>query len=167
MTQLQIFLDAMGVTVTSAHVALVLKGEGEPWSHDKWRVTVHYMGKTHSTEFRTGLGNRTLSRGVKAERGGYYIAPPVSRKVGTLEQLCAAYPHEAKPTPPTSADVVSCLVSDARSAEETFESWCADMGADTDSRKAFATYQACMATRDAMVKLFGQAGLEEISQQEH
>jgi hypothetical protein len=44
---------------------------------------------------------------------------------------------------PTAADVLACLTSDARVAEQTFEEFCGDFGYDTDSRKAEATYKAC------------------------
>lgn len=44
--------------------------------------------------------------------------------------------------PPTAADVLSCLTSDA-SVPESFTDWCDDMGGDPDSRAAFATWEEC------------------------
>lgn len=43
---------------------------------------------------------------------------------------------------PSIGDVVETLAMDAYSIGETFESWCQDLGYDTDSRKAHATYRA-------------------------
>lgn len=45
--------------------------------------------------------------------------------------------------PPTLVEVLDSLASDASSADQKFEQWAADYGYDTDSRKAFATYNAC------------------------
>lgn len=45
--------------------------------------------------------------------------------------------------PPTAADVLSCLLMDARAAGSTFEDWCADLGYDSDSRKAERVWDAC------------------------
>jgi hypothetical protein len=44
--------------------------------------------------------------------------------------------------PPTAADVLDCLASDASGADESFEDWAANYGYDTDSRKAERTYNA-------------------------
>lgn len=44
--------------------------------------------------------------------------------------------------PPTVANVLDCLASDASCANETFEQWCAEFGYDADSRSAERTYNA-------------------------
>lgn len=45
---------------------------------------------------------------------------------------------------PTVADVLSCLALDASVLKAmTFEDWASDLGYDTDSRQAEATYRAC------------------------
>ena len=41
---------------------------------------------------------------------------------------------------PTAEDVLQSLLSDASSADESFEDWCGEYGYDTDSRKAERTY---------------------------
>jgi len=52
------------------------------------------------------------------------------------------YGHNGKA--PKVADVLDCLASDAASVEGSyFEEWCADLGYDTDSRKAEKTYKTC------------------------
>ncbi len=46
--------------------------------------------------------------------------------------------------PPTMAEIMSCLIDDARGVEDQdFESWASDMGWDTDSRKAEKCFNAC------------------------
>ena len=49
--------------------------------------------------------------------------------------------HSSQPTLP---EVLDCIASDAATYTDArgFESWCSDYGYDTDSRKAFATWQA-------------------------
>ena len=56
---------------------------------------------------------------------------------------------------PCMWDVLSCLFSDAESAGESFESWASDLGYDTDSRKAEATYKACQSIAKRLHALFG------------
>lgn len=56
---------------------------------------------------------------------------------------------------PGLSDVLGCLVSDARSADQTFAEWCSDLGYDTDSRRALATHEACVRTRAALLTLIG------------
>lgn len=45
--------------------------------------------------------------------------------------------------PPTAADVLYCVISDANAGELSFEEFCADLGYDTDSRKAEQVWLSC------------------------
>jgi hypothetical protein len=58
---------------------------------------------------------------------------------------------------PTAVGVLSCLLSDASSAENSsnFEEFCADLGYDTDSRQAEHTYEACLAVAEKLKKFLG------------
>jgi hypothetical protein len=51
--------------------------------------------------------------------------------------------------------VMSCLVSDATAGQATFRDFCDDFGYDEDSRRAYATWQACQRTWDKLARLFG------------
>lgn len=51
-----------------------------------------------------------------------------------------------RPTRPSAASVLYCLLSDARGAEVNFYDWCDEYGYDSDSRKALAVYEACCET---------------------
>lgn len=46
---------------------------------------------------------------------------------------------------PSAKDVLECLLSDSCGADEAFEDWCAELGYDSDSRKAERTYKAVQA----------------------
>ena len=56
---------------------------------------------------------------------------------------------------PTAVEVVNSLVLDSSVRHETFSEWCADFGADTDSRKALATYLTCQDGYAKLRKLLG------------
>lgn len=58
--------------------------------------------------------------------------------------------------PPTMADVLSCLLSDASSADQPFEDWAAYFGYDADSRKAEGIYKECLATHHNLKKYLGE-----------
>lgn len=59
---------------------------------------------------------------------------------------------------PTLADVLCSLRSDA-SVPESFDDFCAEMGYDTDSRKAESTWKACRSIAIRMRKLLGPSGV--------
>ena len=56
---------------------------------------------------------------------------------------------------PTPAAVISCLISDSAAVDQSFDSWCADLGADPDSRRALATFKACQRNGRKLVQFLG------------
>lgn len=71
------------------------------------------------------------------------------------------------PTPPTLADVLSCIIMDASAEGVSFEEWCADCGYDSDSRKALDTYLACQSNGRKLRKAIGRSVLAELSDKSH
>ncbi len=67
---------------------------------------------------------------------------------------------------PSAADVLSCIISDARAGEQTFEEFCSEFGCDNDSRKAERTWGACSAMAPKVRRLLGD-DLDEFSRAEH
>ena len=59
---------------------------------------------------------------------------------------------------PTAADVLNCLASDSSSVENarSFEDWAADLGYDTDSRKAEKIFKACEIQATKIKKFLGE-----------
>lgn len=51
--------------------------------------------------------------------------------------------------------VLDSLVSDAAMGLTGFDDFCGDLGYDTDSRKAFATWEACQRTADQLAAFLG------------
>jgi len=56
---------------------------------------------------------------------------------------------------PKAWDVLGCLISDARSGDQDFESFCCDFGCDTDSRKAERAWKACAAMTPKIERFLG------------
>lgn len=67
---------------------------------------------------------------------------------------------------PTAADVLACLVSDARAGEQSFEEFCADFGYDSDSRQAHNTWKACSKLAPRVRRLLGD-DFERFARAEH
>jgi len=64
---------------------------------------------------------------------------------------------QANPSPPTSYDVLECLLSDASSIENarSFEEWASELGMDPDSRKVEKTYRASVRQTEKLRALLG------------
>ncbi len=56
-------------------------------------------------------------------------------------------------------DVLYSLVSDARAGTETFDDFCSNYGYDTDSRKAYATWQQCQTGAREFLRVLGSSDL--------
>ena len=65
---------------------------------------------------------------------------------------------------PKIEDVLDCLASDAASFQnsQSFEDWAADLGYDTDSRKAEKTYKAIEHSSDRLQRFLGQENYETL-----
>lgn len=53
-------------------------------------------------------------------------------------------------------DVLISLQCDSREWEATFEDWCANLGYDTDSRKALEIFEACQNTAKTLLRALGR-----------
>jgi hypothetical protein len=68
--------------------------------------------------------------------------------------------------PPTAADVLHCLINSANSGEQTFEDYCSEFGANSDSRKEYATWQTCHRMAPKLKRFLGNK-FEEARGKEH
>ena len=66
------------------------------------------------------------------------------------------------PKPPTVADVLYSLLTDASAEQRNFHEWCSDYGYSTDSISALNTYRACLDTAAALRKCFSYELLAEL-----
>lgn len=66
----------------------------------------------------------------------YYTGPAITRR-------------------PKKRELLACLALDAQMGDQTFEDFAADFGYDTDSRKAYATWEACRTLLEDLRAVFG------------
>lgn len=125
--------DPSGVTMVATEIPQRTDASGQSaWSREAshWHVMLTCNGRSEAWEYSQGSAHRR-------ERQRY-------KRIGEA-------------APPCVADVVSCLVSEAQSGDQTFEDFASDMGLDTDSRRAHKTWLACVDTRIRLRNLLGEA----------
>ncbi|HEX5016584.1 MAG TPA: hypothetical protein VFX15_03240 [Actinomycetes bacterium] len=121
------------------------------WRHFAWSVTLNRgtPGVDHqgiATPFRSGIAH------VKR-----------TRKLQYFSQWAESLPLY-QPTPPTAADVLDSLASDASAWENArnFEDFANDLGYDTDSRKAEKIYNACGEVAKSLRHFLGNAAYQAL-----
>lgn len=147
-------------------------GDGRAWEYDAFLITIQVGDKVETFSYKTGLGHR-----VAVNKRDNYVAqrekarrafPVVKREaelVGAPKPVVidgqnADYPHVRKH--PSFCSVIWSLLSDASLGDMTFEDHCAELGYDTDSRKALEGYLACQKIDGQLRRLFGSAHVEEM-----
>lgn len=144
------FLQTLGVAFSAV---LVGETKRDDWTCDEWRVTLTRAGSKAlpmSLPYYTGTGHRKAPPAIFGAR----YTP------GTLAH--EAWMKGAKPQAPSAADVLHSLILDSSAADQSFNDWCEDFGYDSDSIKAFTTYQACCVIGENMRKLFSRTELETL-----
>lgn len=79
----------------------------------------------------------------------------------------AGFSAGSKPAPilPDACDFIASLVLDSSVLDSGgFEQWASDCGYDSDSRKAFQTYQACVELAIKLRAAIGDAGMRALSE---
>jgi hypothetical protein len=158
------------------HLGLTIDAEFVPWSKSRkkgekqpslnWRVTVLKDGKSILTiDYTAGCGHCP---------GNSFSFSIMRREVIAWEcehgksgsffpGLGAGLSVLSKPILPTIEDVLSSLVLDSDSINySTFEEWADKFGYDQDSRKAEATYRACLDIALKMRNGIGEDGLRSL-----
>lgn len=151
--------SAVETLLRDAHVEFVVelrqRGHMKPspikgakaWECDAWDCDFRQHGKeTMNVPFFTGTGHRKYP-------GGWPHEDKTIRR-GTL-----AWEEQEKrkrPVAPCAADVLYSLVMDDTRGE-SFESWAADFGMDSDSRSALAVYLQCQESTSRALRFFGGA----------
>lgn len=120
--------QALEGTNIKLYAVCVGEYDSDGWRHDLWNVEISRDGKTFQTSYRTGLGHRK--------------APSYDK-------------NRRRPVKPELADVVSCLMSDAQAGQMSFDEFCSEFGYDSDSRKALATWEACVNTAGPLRHVLG------------
>lgn len=131
-----------GTDIASTYVGKATDGD---WAHYAWTVTLTRDGKTRTLPYKMGLGHVQTPCGKPLNTASRYRSTPCDH---------VRCQNVEKPTPPTLYDVLTSLKADTTDGE-TFEDWCSNVGYDTDSRKALATYLACQESENESRRFFG------------
>lgn len=130
--------------------------DDDKWEHYLWQVTIGYNGRTFSTEYRMGTGLVDL-KPISSSLSTDYAEQQAKKAGGVLRYNALGRGKDAIAVPraPTLTEVLSSLALDARLGDQLFEDFCDDLGYDSDSRKAFASYEACQRMHYELRNLFG------------
>jgi hypothetical protein len=123
--------EEKGIKIVAVYTGLEREGDDRPMHH--YRVTLTYRDRELHVDFRTGTGIEAPARPGVAHRG-----------VG-----------------PSAADVISCLCSDAQTAEDCtdFANFCSEFGYEFKSaaeiRAAERAYRGCVEIAPKIRALLG------------
>jgi hypothetical protein len=121
--------------------------DADGWEHYAWQVNLTRGSQVPidglAVPYRTGIGH------VERKGVGWLYGTSVPRFV---------------PTPPTIADVLDAVAGDASMWENArdFADFCADLGYDTDSRKAERIYNECGEIAKKLRFFLGRQAYEEL-----
>lgn len=170
-------IAALGLTYTATFIPQSQSRNADAKHKSlNWHVRVTRNGVTIAADYTQGIahvpGYQTLPRTLYFERlqqeydniseTGKYPDKPTHKHVhehGTRLDINPMYRVLPLPSPDL-ADVLYTLVSDATDAP--YDYWCGDYGYDTDSRKAFDTYQTCVDIGFKLRRMLGDDGLRQL-----
>lgn len=149
------FLSNLGVTYSVFPAGTGLKRGN--WECDGWRVVFGKADISQSFDYYTGTGHRVISTFDKSRVMYDYKNASARNRQYHLDSL-------AKPFAPFAASVLYALINDAQASDQSFNSWCADYGYDSDSMKAFKLYQACCETGEKLNSIFSRQQISELAE---
>lgn len=129
MKTIQEFIEENGITSKAVRLEERMDGNESDWDKNArhFQVTLYRGGHN------TGKGPEVARMSVPFSQGSAHVKNP------------------------TASDVLDCLAMDASGEQSDFESWAADYGYDTDSRKAEATFKAVQTQTIRLQKFLGRA----------
>lgn len=166
-------IASLGLTISAAFIPQQVSRNAESKDPSlNWSVTIRAEnGASLTTDYMQGIGHvpgyeKTRGRNLMATE--QRAALEDAAKTGKYPRRFMANtsrPVDFSALPqPTLDDVLYSLVNDAEAADMVFEDWCNTYGCDTDSRKAEATYRACVDTGIRLRRVVGgAANLHELS----
>jgi hypothetical protein len=120
---------------TNFNASYLCKNTEEDWHHYLWKCELITSKGRITTSFKMGL------------------AHVIKSKYKWVDD---------KPKPPTLEGVLYSLLIDADARNMSFNDWCSDFGYDSDSIKAFNTYQACCESGKKLDIIYTRADIEDI-----
>lgn len=129
---------------------------------DEWLCVFTYEGRPNEPveiPFFTGIGLRSK---VEDTPEGRRVAEGLKGSHRNSLAWDDARKKYCKPVRPSAASVLHSMVLDSDACNMSFNEWCSDFGYDTDSRKAYATYEACQKSGDQLKRLFNHDVIEQL-----
>lgn len=137
----------------------------------KTGVVMTYRPSFHNPH--TDSSDKMNNYEVKLTSGDYSACLFFSKGKGLLRdkqtqrlyrvKMSAVYDQErTEPEPPTLAEVLDCMASDALCLGMTFEEWADEFGYDADSRKAEQTFNRCVEQSKSLRLLLGRSAFDEL-----
>lgn len=190
------FAEAHGVTLTTERLSReayeLAAGQREERPHHSrtyWRCTLARDGYSFSVPYTEGVSAWWDTRGtfghwrkmptssISGEPmvGGSYCNGnhPIHQRDWPCEAVVRAslaipVQKDAQPSPPTVADLLDCLASDASTYDNCrdFADWCNEFGYDEDSRTAERTYNAVAEQSRQLRRLLPADAYEALSNME-
>lgn len=134
-----------------------------------WRVTLIHNGRdVITTDYSAGIGHIPDYRTPRVYTVGHHEALVATVETGKNHFTPSGEPTSAflgKRTElwPDAKDVVASLILDSDVIDfPTFEMWASELGYDADSRKAEATYRACLEIALKIRAAIGDAGMARL-----
>lgn len=155
-------LSNLGVTYSVFPAGAGLKRDG--WECDGWRVVLGKADTIESFDYYTGTGHRVIFKPTQYEIERKALASCVNKRSIMAENIRANMADCVKPFAPFAAGVLHSLIMDGTASEQSFNGWCADLGYDSDSMKAFKTYQACCETGEKLKSIFSRKQISELAE---
>ena len=169
------------IEATAAKLGLTMTAKFVPWSLSRnagekepslnWKVTILRNGKEIMTmDYMAGCGHCPSHKQTFGKKPyGYddvirWECEHGKRGQWSHNRDCAVlHVRMDGPIMPKLADVLHSLAMDADAIEyKDFEAWASEFGYDVDSRKAEATYRACLDIALKLRAAMGDAGLQEL-----
>lgn len=156
LSELELAVETFVAVVCAAPYTVTHTGaqKRDGWRCDGWKFTL----KGESFEYFTGMGLRVDTTGSKLAR--------IALKNANHNSIAWANEVENKmqAVKPPIAGLLYSIILDSSAAEQSFSSWCAEFGYDSDSRKALATYEACQENADKLSRVFTHAQVAHIKE---
>lgn len=166
------------IETVAAELGLTMHAVFVPWSKSRnagekqpslnWLVTLRKDGRdVLTTDYMAGNGHCPSYKASVKELGhgdSIMRTDAIKQECETGRERSAMHSAKAgRPLLPVFADVLHSLASDSDVIDcATFEEWAENYGMDTDSRKAEATYRACLEIALKLRNGLGEAGLKTL-----
>lgn len=164
------------IRATAAELGLSMTAEFVPYSQSRhaaegweslnWKVTLHKAGRPIlTTDYAAGVASCPSYSKRKAADGAAMLAYEIENgRAARMRSFGAIVPDRAAPPIlPELADVLSALAIDSSVLDHpTYETWAAEYGMDSDSRKGEASYRACLEVALRMRAALGEDGLRRL-----